>query len=63
MSKELYNNKSKEELHNILSDKQVELGKLTFIKSDPSQKSNSAFVTTLRRDIARIKTLLNQSSK
>lgn len=63
MSKELYNNKSKEELHNILSDKQVELGKLTFIKSDPSQKSNSTSLTTLRRDIARIKTLLNQSSK
>jgi ribosomal protein L29 len=63
MSKELYNNKSKEELQNILSDKQLELGKLTFIKNDPSQKSNSASLTTLRRDIARIKTLLNQSSK
>lgn len=63
MSKEIYNNKSQEELQNILSDKQVELGKLTFIKSDPSQKTNNASLTTLRRDIARIKTLLNQSSK
>ena len=63
MSKDVYSNKSQEELSNILSTKQLELGKLTFIKSDPSQKSNSSSVKTFRRDIARIKTLLNQLSK
>lgn len=63
MSKEVYNNKSQQELQNILSTKQLELGKLVFVKSDPSQKANGSAIKTLRRDIARIKTLLNQSSK
>lgn len=63
MSKEVYNNKSQQELENILSTKQLELGKLVFVKSDPSQKANSAAIKILRRDIARIKTLLNQLSK
>jgi len=63
MSKEVYNNKSQQELQNLLSNKQLELGKLTFVKSDPSQKANSAAIKTLRKDIARIKTLLNQLSK
>lgn len=63
MSKEIYSTKSQEELHNILSDKELELGKLIFVKGDVSQKVNSASVKTIRKDIARIKTLLNQSSK
>jgi ribosomal protein L29 len=63
MSKEIYSTKSQKELQNILSDKQLELGKLVFVKSDPSQKTNSASLKFLRKDIARIKTLLNQSSK
>lgn len=63
MSKEVYNNKSQQELQNILSTKQLELGKLVFVKSDPSQKANVSSMQRLRRDIARIKTLLNQSSK
>lgn len=63
MSKDIYSTKSQQELQNILSDKMIELGKLVFVKSDPSQKTNSASLKTLRKDIARIKTLLNQSSK
>lgn len=63
MSKEVYNNKSQQELHNLLSTKQLELGKLNFVKRDTSQKTSSAAIKTLRRDIARIKTLLNQLSK
>jgi len=63
MSKVVYSIKSQQELKNILSEKELELGKLVFVKSDPSQKANSASLKTLRKDIARIKTLLNQSSK
>jgi|688.fasta_scaffold22466_16 ribosomal protein L29 len=63
MSKNIYSTKSQEELQNILSDKKIELGKLVFVKNDPSQKTNSASLKTLRKDISRIKTLLNQSSK
>jgi ribosomal protein L29 len=63
MSKKVYNNKSQQELQNILSEKQLELGKLVFVKSDPSQKASGSSMQVLRRDIARIKTLLNQSSK
>ena len=63
MSKVVYSTKSQQELQNILSEKELELGKLVFVKSDPSQKANSASLKTLRKDIARIKTLLNQSSK
>jgi ribosomal protein L29 len=63
MSKIVYSTKSQQELQNILSEKELELGKLFFVKSDPSQKANSASLKTLRKDIARIKTLLNQSSK
>jgi ribosomal protein L29 len=63
MSKEIYSTKSKKELQNILSEKKIELGKLVFVKNDPSQKANSASLKNLRKDIARINTLLNQSSK
>lgn len=63
MSKEGYNTKSYEELTKALSEKQIELGKLVFVKGDPSQKVNSSSAKILRRDIARIKTLLNQLSK
>lgn len=63
MSKLVYSTKSQQELKNILSEKELELGKLNFVKSDTSQKTNSASLKTLRRDIARLKTLLNQSSK
>jgi ribosomal protein L29 len=63
MSKEVYNNKSKQELLNILSIKQLDLGKLVFVKNDLSQKTTTSNFKILRRDIARIKTLLNQLSK
>lgn len=63
MSKEVYNNKSKQELLNILSTKQLDLGKLVFVKNDLSQKTSTSNFKILRRDIARIKTLLNQLSK
>lgn len=63
MSKEVYNTKSREELLKVLEDKQVELGKLVFVKGDLSQKVNSSSIKSLRRDIARIKTLLTQLSK
>jgi ribosomal protein L29 len=63
MSKVVYSTKSQQELQNILSEKELELGKLVFVKSDTSQKANTASLKTLRKDIARIKTLLNQSSK
>ncbi|MEY3471281.1 MAG: Ribosomal protein [Candidatus Parcubacteria bacterium] len=63
MSKEGYNTKSKEELLKTLSEKQVELGKLNFVKGDPSQKINTSSIKNLRREIARVQTLLNQLSK
>jgi ribosomal protein L29 len=63
MGKEVYNNKSKQELLNILSAKQLDLGKLVFVKNDLSQKTSTSNFKILRRDIARIKTLLNQLSK
>ena len=63
MGKEVYNNKSKQELLNILSTKQLDLGKLVFVKNDLSQKTSTSNFKILRRDIARIKTLLNQLSK
>ncbi len=63
MSKEIYSTKSQEDLNNALSDKKLELGKLLFVKGDTSQKINSASLKTLRKNIARIKTLLNQSPK
>lgn len=63
MSKEVYNTKSQGELHTILLEKQLELGKLVFVKGDPSQKSDGSAIQFLRKDIARIKTVLNQVSK
>lgn len=63
MGKEVYNNKSKQELLNILSTKQLDLGKLVFVKNDLSQKTSTSNFKILKRDIARIKTLLNQLSK
>lgn len=62
MSKEGYNTKSQGELQKILAEKQLELGKFTFVKGDPSQKSDGSAIKTLRRDIARIQTVLTKLS-
>lgn len=62
MSKEGYNTKAQGELQKILAEKQLELGKLVFVKGDPSQKSDGSAIKVLRRDIARIQTVLTKLS-
>ena len=62
MSKEKYSTKSSTELQTMLSEKKTTLGKLVFIKGDPSQKSDGSTIKLLKKDIARIQTVLNQLS-
>jgi ribosomal protein L29 len=62
MSKTGYTTKSQSELSQLLLEKKAELGKIVFTKSDPSQKINSSAVKSLRKDIARIQTTLNNLS-
>ena len=62
MSKEKYSTKSRAELEKLLSEQKTALGKLVFVKGDPSQKSDGSAIKLLKKDIARIQTALNQLS-
>lgn len=61
MKKIDYRNRSQEELITLLNDKKAELGKLLFIKKDPSQTLvNTSSIGQVKKEIARIYTAINQ---
>ena len=55
----MYQSKSREELQQLLSKAQSDLGSLIFTSKDPSQTVDGSKMKRLRREIARIKTALN----
>jgi ribosomal protein L29 len=59
MKKENYQERSKQELQDTLEKKLLELGKLKFNFASGKDSKDSAKKNSLKKDIARIKTILN----
>ena len=62
MNNENYHSKSKEELHQMLTEVRAKLGKAQFLKKDPSQTLASSELKRLKKEVARILTAYNNKN-